>query len=96
MAGDEGASGAGDALQTAGVDVHQCQCCVVQLGVAENVADESQWKDVPSRPNDRDLCQLPLAFDAHACRRTHLRLDCLTTSTRQETQLRPLCDISKY
>src|SRR5215203_6133519 len=55
VAGDECARCAGSPLQSSRVDIHQRERALLELGVTEDVADESQRKDVPTRANDRNL-----------------------------------------
>ena len=55
VVGDELASGGGRALQPVGIDVHEGECAVAQLGKAEQVADQAKREDVAAGTDDRDL-----------------------------------------
>ena len=66
---------------------------LLELRVAEDVTDESQGKDVASRPNDRNLRHVILAFDANDCRIV-CGVACFTNQLeRRRRESRPLCDI---
>jgi hypothetical protein len=82
VAGDECARGTGGAFESARVDIHQGERAILELRVAEDVTDESQWKDVPTRPNNRDLCQFHPRFRRERPPDLVPGLACFTNSTR--------------